>query len=148
MDFALTIAGELRRTAQRHPGVAAFHFRGRDITYADWDAYADRFARALLAAGVRKGHRLPLLLPALPDYLPSYAGPPRTGVPPAGTTTRSGRQETAETRANADPRLVLPVEAAEDARFLPLIEAARTAAPSLERIVRFAGEGPGTLAEL
>jgi len=148
MDFALTIAGELRRTAQRHPGVAAFHFRGHDITYADWDAYADRFARALLAAGVRKGDRIGLLLPAVPEYLLCYLGAARIGVLTAGISTRYRRHEIGEILANADPRLVLTVEAAEDARFLPLIEAARTAAPSLERIVRFGGEGPGTLAEL
>ena len=53
MDFAPTIAAELRRTAQRHPTVAAFHFHGRDYTYADWDAYADRFASALLAADMQ-----------------------------------------------------------------------------------------------
>ena len=67
MDFAATIAAELRRTAARHPTVPAFHFHGRDYPYAEWDAYADRFARALLAAGLRKGDRLVLLLPPIPS---------------------------------------------------------------------------------
>jgi acyl-CoA synthetase (AMP-forming)/AMP-acid ligase II len=148
MTFAPTIAAELRRTAARHPSVAAFHFHGRDHTYADWDAYADRFARALLAAGVRKGDRLALLLPAIPEYLFCYLGAARIGVITAGISTRYRRQEIGEIIANADPRLVLTVEAAEDAQFVPLIEAARPRAPSLERIVRFAGAGPGTLADL
>jgi acyl-CoA synthetase (AMP-forming)/AMP-acid ligase II len=148
MDFAPTIAAELRRTAQRHPTVAAFHFHGRDYTYADWDAYADRFASALLAAGLGKGDRLVLLLPPIPEYLFCYLGAARIGVITAGISTRYRRQEIGEILANADPRLVLTVATAEDAQFVPLIEAARPQAPSLQRIVCFDGEGRGTLAEL
>ena len=78
--FAATIAAELRRTAERHPSVAAVHFHGRDYPYAEWDGYADRFARALLAAGLRKGDRLALLLPPVPQYLFCYLGAARVGV--------------------------------------------------------------------
>src|SRR5215470_11636469 len=148
MDFAPTIAAELRRTAARHPSVPAFHFHGRDYSYAEWDAYADRFARALLAQGLRKGDRLVLLLPPIPQYLFCYLGAARIGVITAGISTRYRRHEIGEILANADPRLVLTVEAAEDAQFVPLIEAARASAPSLQRIVRFAGAGRDTLSEL
>jgi acyl-CoA synthetase (AMP-forming)/AMP-acid ligase II len=148
MKFADTIAGELRRTPARHPAVAAFHFHGRDYTYAEWDAYADRFARALLAAGLRKGDRLVLLLPPIPEYLFCYLGAARIGVITAGISTRYRRQEIGEILGNADPRLVLTVEAAEDAQFVALIDDARAGAPSLERIVRFDGTGPDSLADL
>ena len=148
MDFAPTIGAELRRAAARHPTTAAVHFHDRDYTYADWDAYADRFARTLLAAGLRKGDRLALLLPPIPEYLFCYLGAARIGVITAGISTRYRRQEIDEILANADPRLVLTIGAAEDAHFVPLIEAARTRAPSLERIVRFDGSGPGSLADL
>ncbi len=62
-----TLAAELRATAQRHPEVAAIHFHGRDYTYAEWDAAADRFARGLLAAGIGRGDRVVLLLPSVPQ---------------------------------------------------------------------------------
>ncbi len=148
MDFAPSIGAELRRTAARHPTAPAFHFHGRDYSYADWDAYADRFAGALLAAGLRKGDRIALLLPPIPEYLFCYLGAARIGVITAGISTRYRRQEIGEILANADPRLVLTVETAESVEFAPLIEAARPRAPSLERVVRFGGDGPGTLAEL
>jgi len=147
MDFAPTIAAELRRTAARHSHVPAFHFHGRDYSYAEWDAYADRFARALLAAGLRAGDRVVLLLPAIPEYLFCYLGAARIGVITAGISTRYRRHEIGEILANADPRLVLTVDEAEGAQFVPLIEAARALAPSLERVVRFNGEGD-TLGEL
>jgi acyl-coenzyme A synthetase/AMP-(fatty) acid ligase len=98
MTFAPTLAAELRRTAARHPQLAAFHFHGRDYSYAEWDAYADRFARALLAQGLRKGDRLVLLLPAIPHYLFCYLGAARIGVigrhqhATAGTRSRNSRQ--------------------------------------------------------
>ena len=148
MEFATTIAGELRRTAARHPNVAAFHFHGRDYSYAEWDAYADRFAGALLAAGLRKGDRLVLLLPPIPEYLFCYLGAARVGVITAGISTRYRRHEIGAILANADPRMVLTVDAAEDARFVDLIESVRGQSRSLQRIVRFAGDGRGTLAEL
>src|SRR5215470_8928081 len=145
MDFAPTIAAELRRTAARHPALAAFHFHGRDYSFADWDAYADRFARALLAHGLRKGDRLVLLLPAIPEYLFCYLGAARIGVITAGISTRYRRHEIGEIVANADPRLVLTVDAAEDVDFPALIDSVRARAPSLERIVRCAGDGGDTL---
>lgn len=143
-----SLAAALRRTAARHPDVAAVHFHGRDRTYAEWDAAADRFARGLLAAGVRRGDRVVLLLPPIPEYLFCYLGAARIGAITAGISTRYRRQEIGEILANADPRLVLTVGAGEGVDFPALIESVRGGAPSLERIVRFDGEGPDTLAAL
>jgi acyl-CoA synthetase (AMP-forming)/AMP-acid ligase II len=146
--FAPTLAAELRRTAQRHPGVAAVHFDGRDHTYAEWDAAADRFARGLLAAGVRRGDRVVLLLPPIPDYLFCYLGAARIGAITAGISTRYRRQEIGEIVANADPRLVLTVGESDGVDFPALIASVRAGAPSLQRIVRFGGAGDDSLAAL
>ena len=132
--FAPTLAAELRRTAQRHPDVPAVHFHGRDHTYAEWDAAADRFARGLLAAGVRRGDRIVLLLPAIPDYLLLL---PRCGAH-RGDHGRDQHalpaQEIGEILANADPRLVLTVGGSDGVDFPALIESARGGAPSLRRV--------------
>lgn len=146
--FAPTVAAELRRTARRHPEVAAVHFHGRDHSYAEWDAAADRFARGLLAAGVRRGDRVVLLLPPIPDYLFCYLGAARIGAITAGISTRYRRQEVGEILANADPRLVLTVGSSDGVDFPALVDSVCDAAPSLERVVRFDGTGPDTLAAL
>lgn len=148
MDFAPTIAEELRRTAARHPHTPAFHFHGTDVTYADWDRYATRFARALLAAGLRKGDRLGLLLPSIPEYLLCYLGAARIGVVTTGISTRYRRHELREILANADPTMVLTIGTAADVDLPELIEEVRAGAPSLRAVIRFAGDGPGTLAGL
>jgi acyl-CoA synthetase (AMP-forming)/AMP-acid ligase II len=146
MDFADTIAAELRRTAQCHPAVPAFHFHDRDYPYAEWDAEADRFARALLAAGCRKGDRLVLLLPPVPEYAFCYLGAARVGVITAGVSTRYRRHEIGEILANADPKLIVTVDTAEGVDFPALIESVSGGAPSLERVVCFGG-GAGTLTD-
>lgn len=148
MAFAETIGAELRATAVRYPAVAAFHFHGRDRTYAEWDTESRRFARALLARGLRRGDRVALLLPPVPEYLFCYLGAARIGVITAGVSTRYRRIEIQEILANADPRLLVTVGAAGGVEFSPLIEAARAQAPSLREVVRFDGTGPGTLAAL
>jgi acyl-CoA synthetase (AMP-forming)/AMP-acid ligase II len=145
---AETLAAELRATAQRHPEVAAIHFHGRDYTYAEWDAAADRFARGLLAAGIGRGDRIVLLLPSVPQYAFCYLGAARIGAITAGISTRYRRQEIGEILANADPRLVVTIGDAEGVAFPALIDAVRERAPSLTRVVRFDGEGPDTLAAL
>jgi len=142
--FASTIGAELVRTAARHSGVAAFHFHGRDITFADWEASSRRFARALLARGLRKGDRLALLLPSIPDYMFLYLGAARIGVMTAGISTRYRRQEIRDILSNADPRLVITVDRIGDVRFPSLIEEARPQAPSLEDVICFNREGPPT----
>ncbi len=148
MKFAETIGAELARTAARHPDVPAFHFHGRDRSFAEWDAAAQRFACALLARGLRRGDRLALLLPTVPEYLMCYLGAARIGVVTAGISTRYRRQEIGEILANADPTLVLTTAAGGEVDFPALIEEARGAAPSLREVVRFEGTGPGTLTAL
>lgn len=148
MEYAKTIAEELRRTAARHPQVAAVHFHGRDRTYAEWESYATRFARALLARGLRKGDRLALLLPPVPEYLFCYLGAARIGVITAGISTRYRRHEIGEILANADPRLVITVGFAGGTDLREILEAARPRAPSLTDVIAFDSDGADSLAAL
>ena len=148
MPLAQTIGAELCRTAQLHPRVAAFEFHGRALTYQEWEEQSRRFARALLALGLRKGDRLALLLPTVPQYMVYYLGAARIGVITAGISTRYRSQEIEAILENADPSLVVATEKAADVRFAPIIERARRRAPSLRSIARFEGSGGGSVEEL
>jgi long-chain acyl-CoA synthetase len=59
----------LQRSARRFPHHVACTLYGRPTTYAELDAQARRFARALADAGARKGRFVALLLPNTPEYL-------------------------------------------------------------------------------
>ncbi|MGA2110898.1 MAG: long-chain fatty acid--CoA ligase [Anaerolineales bacterium] len=69
----------LRETSRRHPDHPAMLFKGRRITYRQYDQAVDRFASALQALGVQKGDRVAVHLPNCPQYLISYYGTLRAG---------------------------------------------------------------------
>ncbi|MGZ7084669.1 MAG: AMP-binding protein, partial [Candidatus Angelobacter sp.] len=46
------VGDALRRSAARFPQQRAIHFMGRELTYAELDALANRVARKLTASGV------------------------------------------------------------------------------------------------
>lgn len=71
----------LRRSAARYPNRRAIHFQGRDITYAELDAMANRFARMLLEAGIRRGDPVAYVGLNSPEFVAAFFGCPRIGAP-------------------------------------------------------------------
>ncbi len=76
LDFPQSpIYGFLQRTVQRFPSTVALvlvsaHPRfDRRLTYAQLDALSDRFAASLIRRGLRKGDRVAVSLPNLPQYV-------------------------------------------------------------------------------
>jgi long-chain acyl-CoA synthetase len=76
----LTLDSLLSRTAQKIPDHAALVFYGKTLTYAEVDRLATRFANALLGLGVRKGDRVALMLPNIPQMVIAYYGTLRAGA--------------------------------------------------------------------
>lgn len=70
----------LAAAAREHPDAPALLFYGRTISYAEFDRLAMRFAAALLAAGVRPGDRVALVLPNVPQAPIAYYGALRAGA--------------------------------------------------------------------
>lgn len=75
-----TLGGILSDTASRFPDHPAFLFFGRKITFKEFDRYANRFARALAGLGVKKGDRVALMLPNIPQMPIAYYGTLRIGA--------------------------------------------------------------------
>jgi long-chain acyl-CoA synthetase len=68
IDFEkMTLPEALKRSAQSHPESTALLFMGKHLSYADLDRLVNRFARALLDLGVKKGEKVAVLLPNLPQ---------------------------------------------------------------------------------
>jgi long-chain acyl-CoA synthetase len=76
----LTLGGVLEETARKFPDHPALVFFGKKITYTELDAMVSRFANALLGLGVKKGDRVALMLPNIPQMVVSYYGTLRTGA--------------------------------------------------------------------
>lgn len=66
------VGDALRRSAARSPQQRAIHFQGRDLTYADLDALANRVARLLAAGGIRRGDAVAIFAMNSPEYVATF----------------------------------------------------------------------------
>ena len=76
----LTLGGVLEETTRKFPDHTALSFFCTTITYAELDRLVNRFARALAGLGVKKGDRVALMLPNVPQMVIAYYGTLRLGA--------------------------------------------------------------------
>ncbi len=70
MDFdRITMPEALTRSASRFPDNPALIYFGTVITYRQLEGLVNRFARALLALGVKKGDKVSMILPNIPQIV-------------------------------------------------------------------------------
>ncbi len=67
-------------SAQRFPDKAALSFYGKDMSYAELEEQTMRFASALARLGVKKGDRVAVMLPNVPQCVIAYYGVLRLGA--------------------------------------------------------------------
>lgn len=77
-----TFGPMLRERARRHPDRLAVVGGDQRWTYAELDARADALAAGLLASGLRKGDRVIVQLPNIPEFLSVIFGLFRAGLLP------------------------------------------------------------------
>jgi long-chain acyl-CoA synthetase len=70
----------LEKTAKEHPEKAAIAYFEREITYAELDSLSNQFAGALNAIGVKKGDRIAVFLPNIPQFVIAYYGVLKAGA--------------------------------------------------------------------
>ncbi len=136
----LTLAELLRAAALEAPAAEAFRYRDERLTYADWDALADRAAAGLAARGVGHGDVVALLLPSTPFYLIAYLGAARLGAVTTGINVRYRRGEIGHILRSAGARLLLAVEGWHDADFRALVASIRPELPELRDVVWFTAD--------
>ncbi|HOD28873.1 MAG TPA: AMP-binding protein [Syntrophales bacterium] len=64
-----TLLDVVAETARQRPGHTMMWFKGNVITYARFQAYVEDVARALAGLGVRRGDRVALLMPNIPQMI-------------------------------------------------------------------------------
>jgi long-chain acyl-CoA synthetase len=70
----------LRKSAKTHPETAAIAYFEGEITYAELDLLSDQFAAALAALGVKKGGKVAVFLPNIPQFVIAYFGVLKAGA--------------------------------------------------------------------
>jgi long-chain acyl-CoA synthetase len=70
----------LRKTAEKHPNHTALVYFDRQITYKELDMASDKFATALADLGVKKGDKVAIFLPNVPQFIMAYYGAIKIGA--------------------------------------------------------------------
>ncbi|MEA3222358.1 MAG: long-chain fatty acid--CoA ligase [Thermodesulfobacteriota bacterium] len=65
----LTMPNVLTRTTREFPDHTAFIYMGKKISYRELEGLVNRFTRALMALGVKKGDKVGMLLPNIPQVI-------------------------------------------------------------------------------
>ncbi len=65
----ITIPEVLTRTAKNFPKNTALIFMGTQITYEELESLVNRFAKAFLSLGVKKGDKVSMILPNIPQIV-------------------------------------------------------------------------------
>src|SRR5688572_4379029 len=118
-----TLGDLLDETARARPATDAVIVRDRRLTYGALRAAADELARALLAAGVRKGDRVAVLLPNRPEWVIAAFAIAKVGAITVGVSTFSAPREIAWTLEHCRPAAIITMEAFRGRSYLESIEA-------------------------
>src|SRR4030042_6295928 len=70
----------LKKTAKEHPEKAAIAYFERELTYAELDSLSDQLAAALARLGVKRGDRVAVFLPNIPQFVIAYFGILKAGA--------------------------------------------------------------------
>jgi len=71
---------------QKFPEKAAFTFFGIEVSFADLDKYANRFANMLIQNGLKKGDVVGINLPNIPEYVIAWLGTLKAGCVVSGVS--------------------------------------------------------------
>lgn len=69
----------LTDSARRYPDKLCVHYQGRDMSYAQVDEISSRFATALVSLGLKKGDRVAIFMPNIPQLVLAYFGTLKAG---------------------------------------------------------------------
>ncbi|GAA0313177.1 class I adenylate-forming enzyme family protein [Sphingomonas oligophenolica] len=126
--------------AERRPDAVALTLGATGWTYREVAVAVDALAKAMLAAGVKKGDRVATLQTPRPEYFIAFLAAASVGAIWLGLNPRYRRAELEHVVADAEPSLLITRLEIEDRYYAEDISALRTACPSLSRVIAFAGE--------
>src|SRR5579875_2466080 len=119
----------LDQTVSKHPGHTAFIYYGTKISYALFSSLANRFATGLQRLGIKKGDRVAIALPNIPQYAIAFYGALRAGAVVVPTNPLYTEREMQHQLADSGARVIVMLD-----MFYPVVRAIRANTP-LEHII-------------
>lgn len=106
----ITLSEMLSRSAQSFPDTTALIYMGKNIGYRELDGLVNRFARALEALGVKKGHTIAVLLPNIPQAIIANYAAFRIGAVAAQNNPLYTERELANQLADSDAKVLVTLD--------------------------------------
>ena len=128
--------------ADRTPDAEAMVLDGDRTSYRALQSRVDAMARALIAAGVRKGDRVATLTTPHPDYLVTFLASASVGAIWLGLNPRYRVEELKYALADAAPRLLFMRARVGNRAFDADLAAMRAAAPGVRHVVQLDDGAP------
>jgi long-chain acyl-CoA synthetase len=119
----------LDQTVSRYAGRTAFIYYGTKLTYAQFSSLANRFATGLQRLGIKKGDRVAIALPNVPQYPVAFYGALRAGAVVVPTNPLYTEREMQHQLADSGARVVVMLD-----MFYPIVRAI-SAHSALEHII-------------
>lgn len=107
-------------TVSRYSDHTAFIYYGTRLTYAQFSRYTHCFASELQRLGVKKGDRVAIALPNIPQYPIAFYGALRAGAVVVPTNPQYTGREMQYQLADAEARVLVMLDA-----FYPIVRAVR-----------------------
>ena len=101
----------VKETFKTYPQQIALAFMGVEITFAELDRYATRFANMLLGQGFRKGDVVGINLPNIPEYVIAWLGTLRAGCVVSGVSPLLSTDDMAFQLKDANARGLVTLDA-------------------------------------
>ncbi|GAB3842975.1 amino acid adenylation domain-containing protein [Nesterenkonia populi] len=139
----------LREQAQRSPDARALadDASGDEMTYAEFEARTNRWARALAARGVSVGERVAVMVPRSPELVVVLAAVLRTGAAYVPVDAEHPGQRIAEILEDSEARLLIAGEGTAVPDEAPSIDVVRAGGPDADAALEAHSSEPFTDAE-
>ena len=102
-----TLLDYIADTAREHPDHPALLFKGLRVPYGELERVTDAFAVALAELGVKKGHRVALLLPNCPQFIIAELGVWKAGATVCPLNPIYTERELEEPLVNCAPETIV-----------------------------------------
>src|SRR3989440_2723941 len=119
----------LDQTVSHHAGHTAFIYYGTKLSYAQFSSLANRFATGLQRLGIKKGDRVAIALPNIPQYPIAFYGALRAGAVVVPTNPLYTEREMQQQLADSGASVVVMLN-----MYYPVVRAIR-AHTTLEHII-------------
>ncbi|MBN1881195.1 MAG: AMP-binding protein [Deltaproteobacteria bacterium] len=120
--WEISYVDAIRPTFKQFPQKAAMAFMGVEITFAELEAYANRFANMLKEHGIGKGDVVGVNLPNIPEYVIAWLGALKAGCVVSGVSPLLMSEGMQYQLKDSKAKCLVTLDAIFAARLVPIAE--------------------------